>query len=631
MKLTIIQIISASLPLWLPISESAAPLTTRQQTIIPLDIPPGTPVINPSNVPLYAVYGYSAWRWGPGTNQGVRLDLMPAGYTGPTHAARLLSYFSISDAHITDKESPAAACEFGWTATNGQANLPIYIPCYAPVLFSTTQVLNAAIKTINALHRLTPFDFGLNLGDAATCNQYNALRWFIDVMDGQYITPSSGANLGATNIDYQEPFQAAGLNPSIPWYEVIGNHDQFWMGSQYPTDKTRAAMVGSNVLDMSPVLFSVNATEGVGEYVGVIDGTTPYGTVIKGGYATNFATPPTVVADANRRGLTTEYSSTTNYMSEFFNTVSSPVGHGFSRGNIDSNSACYSFEPLTNLPLKVIVFDDMAKTNIPNPLNGPLYCSSGVIDAARYAWLTNELQAGQDSNQLMILAMHIPINPQNNVNDTNHNSPEFDGNARLGYSSMGDTNLIAALQQYPNLILLMASHRHINTVTPQPSSDPAHPENGFWEVETPSLRDFPQQFRTWEILRNTDNSISIVTTDVDPVVQTNTPEGKSRGYAIGTARVFGSIELTNSFSHTYNAELVKLLTPAMQAKIAGYGGPLGHLVSLDLAGTEVTLNFMGTLQSADTLSGPWTDVPGTTNYQYSTTAQSGVKFYRAVE
>jgi hypothetical protein len=196
---------------------------------------------------------------------------------------------------------------------------------------------------------------------------------------------------------------------------------------------------------------------------------------------------------------------------------------------------------------------------------------------------------------------------------------------------MGDTNLIAALQQYPNLILLMASHRHINTVTPQPSSDPAHPENGFWEVETPSLRDFPQQFRTWEILRNTDNSISIVTTDVDPVVQTNTPEGKSRGYAIGTARVFGSIELTNSFSHTYNAELVKLLTPAMQAKIAGYGGPLGHLVSLDLAGTEVTLNFMGTLQSADTLSGPWTDVPGTTNYQYSTTAQSGVKFYRAVE
>jgi len=43
-------------------------------------------------------------------------------------------------------------------------------------------------------------------------------------------------------------------------------------------------------------------------------------------------------------------------------------------------------------------------------------------------------------------------------------------------------------------------HRHINAITPQPSKDPTHPELGFWVVETPSLKDFLQQFRTFDIV-----------------------------------------------------------------------------------------------------------------------------------
>ena len=40
----------------------------------------------------------------------------------------------------------------------------------------------------------------------------------------------------------------------------------------------------------------------------------------------------------------------------------------------------------------------------------------------------------------------------------------------------------------------------------------------------------------------------------------------------------------------------------MQTKIASYGGPLGHNVAIDYDGTGVTINFLGELQSADTLS-----------------------------
>src|ERR1035441_2619966 len=176
------------------------------------------------------------------------------------------------------------------------------------------------------------------------------------------------------------------------------------------------------------------------------------------------------------------------------------------------------------------------------------------MDTAGYTWLTNEFQGGGEPGQLMILAAHVPINPQADLFDTNLAPQQFYVTSKnqaeaqfSGYKT--EAQMIATLHNYPNLILLMAGHRHMNTVTPQPSPDPAHPENGFWEVETPSLRDFPQQFRTWQILRNSDNTLSIVTTDVDPQVEDGSLAADSRGYAIGASRIFGNTALADTTSH----------------------------------------------------------------------------------
>ena len=51
---------------------------------------------------------------------------------------------------------------------------------------------------------------------------------------------------------------------------------------------------------------------------------------------------------------------------------------------------------------------------------------------------------------------------------------------------------------------------------------------------------------------------------------------KSRGYAIGAARIFGATptSIADIRSHAYNADLVKQLSPEMQAKLASYGTPL---------------------------------------------------------
>ena len=563
MKTALVPVIGMSILLLCPVSGSGTPPTSREQTIVPVAVAPGTPPVAPSNVPLYAVHGYSAWQLGAGTNEGRKFDLMPAGYTGATNSVRLLSFFTMSDIHITDKESPAEVPYLGWSADFLDDGLGgLNHAAYSPVMFATTFRLDAAVRTINALHQVTPFDFGISLGDDANASQYNELRWFIDVMDGQYITPSSGAHAGAASIDYQMPFQAAGLDRSIPWYQAIGNHDQMWMGIGCPTTpKIQQAFVGSNILNISTngPLLTPGGSEGTGMYVGVVDGTTPYGAVIGWGLTNLFATPPTVAADANRHSLTLDISSPTNYINEFFNTASFPQGHGFSQGITGSMAACYTFEPLTNMPIKVIVLDNTCKSNEAG--QSASFYGGGWVDAVRLAWLTNELQKGQDEGQLMIIACHIPILPQADLFNTNR--------VAMFYDPQSETNLIATLHRYPNLLLVMAGHRHMNVVTPFPSPDPSRPEYGFWEVETASLRDFPQQFRTWEIRRNSDNTVSIVTTDVDPQVETNSPAWKSLGYAVGAERIFGNIALTDTSSHAYNAELLKQLTPEMQAKLCG--------------------------------------------------------------
>lgn len=548
--------------------------TTAEEQIHPVALAAGTPQVNPREVALYGPFGYSAWQRGAGTNYSLdpavvspydrRTDLAP-GYAG-VPAARLLSFFAISDVHITDKESPAQPLYPFWIKPFGPASAGMSSG-YSPVILSTTQVLDAAVRTINALHAKRPFDFGISLGDTINNAQYNELRWYLDVLDGKVITPSSGGHLGAATIDYQMPFKAAGLNRAIPWYQVMGNHDQFWSGSVYEFDKTLAAHVGSVPLDMdadypgNPQFY-----KGSGFYMGVIDGTTPYGDLVAAGPVALFPAPPAVIPDPDRRSLATGASPTLNYMREFFLTASNPAGHGFTQESLDNDFASYSFLPRPDLPLKVIVLDDTCKGE--TQPNYALAC----LDQPRLDWLKDELQKGQDEKQLMIIAAHIPLNPQISF----ANAANFSFFRTPGFT---EATLLPVLHSYPNLILWMSGHRHVNVVTPQPY-DPATPgqgpENSFWEVETASLRDFPQQFRTFEIRRNSDHSVSIVITNVDPAVAAGTPAAKSRGYAVGAARIFGATDaiLADTSSRAYNAELVKKLTPEMQAVIAPLGVPI---------------------------------------------------------
>ena len=552
-----------------PISSDV--FTTRQKTIQPAPKPSRTILLD--EVSKYNQYGYGVWTYGKGIDDGKRTDIMPAGYTGAkaVKKAKLLNFFTITDIHITDKESPSQLIYLQQLMYPGMSKAPyaFMTSIYSPVMLYTTHVLDAAVQTVNALHKKDPIDFGISLGDTCNSTQYNELRWYIDILDGKVINPSSGAHAGAATIDYQKPFKTAGLDKTIPWYQTMGNHDHFWIGSIPIDDHLRNSYISDTVFASSDVLANPANINKPVYYMGVLDGSTPYGDIKYAGPVGKFSNAPKVVADPDRRSL-----ARTEWMQEFFKTSSNPVGHGFNPADIQKGFTCYSFVPKANVPLKVIVLDDTQREDDGSKdIHG-----HGYLDQTRWAWLKKELDDGQANGQLMVIAAHIPIDVEK-------------PGSQMGWwndarNAVTQADLISELQKHPNFMLWVAGHRHINTVKAFASTDPVNaPEKGFWQVETSSLRDFPQQFRTFQIYLNSDNTVSILTTDVDPAVKEGTPAAKSRSYAVATQQIINN-DIYNVNPNkdpgikpmptgSYNAELIKQLSPEMQKKLQKLGAATG--------------------------------------------------------
>jgi metallophosphoesterase (TIGR03767 family) len=443
----------------------------------------------------------------------VRGDLTGAIAGREDRRQTILTFVQLTDVHLIDAQSPMRleyVDRFEDKYTAGDPVIGLLTSSYRPQEILTTQVADAMVQQINEIGvgpvTGTALAFAIQTGDNADNAQLNELRWNIDVLDGGQITPDSGSltkyegvadrkeydphywhpepgakqDLFHTDFGFPDvpglldaarrPFTAGGLD--MPWYTAHGNHDGLVQGN-FPRTlpltvvaqgglKLTGVPPGVSQADILRALRTVNATPLLG--------------------AVALESANIVSADAKRKVLSRKQT-----VEEHFHTSGTPVGHGFTAENRAHGTAYYTFEENNVLG---IVLDTC------NP-NG---YAEGSIDKPQFEWLKLVL-ATNTNKHVIIYSHHSSATMTNRLRVTG-----LDVRQRI----LGPA-VLTELHKYPNVVAWVNGHTHRNEIIAQKR----FLKPGFWEINTASHVDFPQQSRIIELVDNKDGTLSIFTTMVD--------------------------------------------------------------------------------------------------------------------
>lgn len=382
----------------------------------------------------------------------------------------LLAFAQISDLHIIDAQSPLRL-ELGESYSSS---------AYRPQELLTAQVADAMVREINAIGRgpVTGRKLALTIqtGDNSDTAQYNELRWNIGVLDG-----------GTLTIDSGDPTRYEGvMDQAAAYYDT-----EYWHPDGTPAGKTDddpRAKYGfptvPGLLDAARQPFdaaglSMPWYSAMGNHDGLVQGNFPISTFFNDratGTAkqTSTGADRTVTADPNRRLL-----DKSAWVDEHFTTTGTPVGHGFTGENRAKNTAYYYFDQGV---VRFVVLDTVAKTG-----------DRGAMDAKQLTWLKRLLDRSR--RKLVVLASHHPL-------------------STFAESALAE-KIEAELVRRPQVVAWVNGHTHSNQIWAHPRKEKGKVVGGFWEINTASHIDWPQQARLLEIVNNRDGSLSIFTTMVD--------------------------------------------------------------------------------------------------------------------
>lgn len=444
----------------------AAALTT-EQTIVPLkarlsELDPRNPLDPDDRLSLLAD-GFGDFEVAGGE---AVIDRMPGGQTTPAAGPNrkvLTRFIHVSDIHITDDESPVRMAKFdGGHPVDGAAR---------PQAAYMGRLLNAAVRTVNALNRLRPIDFLLLGGDSTDSAQRNEMGWLVGILSGAELVAcdSGGTNdpvAGAGN-DPLDPFVPNGLE--VPWRFCLGNHD--------------AEIMGITAINESGI---ATATGGEARS-GARDWSQPGGPVVTG----------EVSADEDRRPLV---------RSEMFELIAND-GDGHGLKNLASAKANYVFD-IEGTCLRFVVYDTALEEG---GADGVLLRSD--LDE----FLAPALEQAKTDGKLVVLVSHHGLG---SLGDGSSGSASTEENAVL------PDEVRTFFLGHDHIVLSLTGHTHEHVVRWVGA------ESGFWEVQTCSLVEFPNQMRLVEIADEDNGYLSIQLVCVDFATEGDAVADEGRRMAI---------------------------------------------------------------------------------------------------
>lgn len=546
--------------------------------------------------------GFSALSFEKGDRYRTR-DALISGELMPKRRSRRtsLAYFGqISDLQLADEESPGRVEWF-----DGEPFVQASNSGFRPNETIAPQAIDAAVRGMNQHVRSPLRDRKgkrarmLNVmltGDLADNMHVNEVEWMRILLEGGRIDPNSGtaSNSGAACLpgveledpklysgvqdydDYepdnplyydpsdprgeysnwptypgmldraQEPFRAKGLK--VPSYSVVGNHDVLFQG-------TSAALPGFEEIALGCLKYST-AILGSGFLSRQNPETNAFERMLDPQAATRASTLGAdagvfLVPDDPDR----QFVDRRQYKA-IVGAGSQRDDHGFAYvdpGELaasNGHASYFSFKPRRGV--RFIVIDSNAEAGV---LIGPTTDGSqGNIDDPQWKWLRSELEKAERRGELVLTFAHHPIRTITNDfadelspcgPDDGHGhgtTPSCDFDPRDSQPLHLGDDLEALFHEYPNMIAFVAGHAHRNKVTLYKGGD-----NGFWQIETPAIADWPAASRLIEIFDNRDGTLSIFGTLIDTKASPGVPGSGTEGSSL-SRRQMASLHRAMAFN-----------------------------------------------------------------------------------
>ncbi|WP_171161577.1 TIGR03767 family metallophosphoesterase [Streptomyces sp. I05A-00742] len=437
---------------------------------------------------------------GPGWPRVVRTELAAARPDRNRRRTTLASFVQFTDLHLTDVQHPL---RYEFFRAGGEG-------AWRPHEALTLPGVVSLVERVNKLRRGpatgTPLRFVITTGDNGDENARIEAEWFLTALSGGRMNPNTGdprryegvQNSGLKLYWHPESslrdqdkavgypripgylnaamrrVNSPGLN--IPWYSTFGNHDLL-SGGCYPA-------AGSFIADVAvggKKLYTIPADEAKWLMEGELHGVDPKGKRIEELLRKHKKELRGVTPDPARVPLTQRQYVALHLERKYAGR--GPVGHGYTKDNLDSGTLYYSFR----------VSDRVIGISLDSTDPGGHY--QGSLGTAQLNWLDRTLKAHR--NEYALVFSHHPSWSMNNT---------VPDPARPNEQRHGGSEVIALLQRHKNVLAWINGHSHRNRIRPRGS---------FWEIATASHVDYPQLARVIEITDNRDGTISLYTTLVE--------------------------------------------------------------------------------------------------------------------